>query len=333
MWWGTAASVQAADADAGYGELTDGSITVAQLAQPAESPQYWLGIGCRPVPPALRAQLNLPEKQGLLVEAVVPDSPAAKAGIVQHDVLLRADHKSLAEPRDLVRAIEATKQAKLKIDLIHGGKPKTVEATPAKRPEEARRHAGAAPAPADWETMEKWLQDNWARTDEMFRGGKADGSRPPLRFRFVHPGMIVPPGVAVVPPLPAGVSVAISKEGDQPAKIVVRRGDQKWEVTEKELDKLPTDIRQHVERMLGRGALGVVGALSSLDMPEVAPPKQQPQPEAGSAAASPRRSDSFERIDKRFDDMNRRMDKLFKEVEQLNGSRGPHQPPEKPLQP
>jgi membrane-associated protease RseP (regulator of RpoE activity) len=333
MWCGAAASAQEANPDAGYGELTDGAITVSQPLNTAEGAAYWLGIACRPMPPALRAQLNLSEKQGLLVEGVVPDSPAAKAGIVQHDVLLRAGDKSLAEPRDLVRAIEATKQAKLKIDLIHGGKPKTVEATPAKRPEEARRHAGAAPAPADWETMEKWLQDNWARTDEMFRGGKADGSRPPLRFRFVHPGMIVPPGVAAVPPLPAGVSVVISKEGDQPAKIVVRRGDQKWEVTEKELDKLPTDIRQHIERMLGRGTLGVVGALSSLDMPEVAPLKQPPQPDAGSAAPLPRRSDSFDRMEQRLDDMNRRMDKLFKEVEQLNGSRAQHQAPEKSVQP
>ncbi len=194
-----------------------------------------------------------------MVEAVVPDSPAAKAGIVQHDILLRAGGKPLAERRDLVRAIEASKQAKLKIDLIHGGKPKTVEATPAKRPDEARRHVGAAPAPADWDTMEKWLHGMWS-------DGQADGQRPPLRFRFVHPGMILPPGVAVAPPLPADMSVVISKEGDHPAKIVVRRGSQKWEVTEKELDKLPADIRPHVERMLGRGMLGLVGALPSLDM-------------------------------------------------------------------
>ncbi len=230
--------------------------------------------------------------------------------------------------RDLVRAIEASKQAKLKIEVIHCGQPKTVEATPAKRPEEARRRAGAAPAPADWETMEKWLR-------EMGPGGISEGPRSALRFGFVHPGMIVPPGVAVVPPLPAGVSVVISKEGDRPAKIVVRRGDQKWEVTEKELDKLPADLRPHVERMLGRGALGVVGALPSLDMlPEGAAPREQPPAaDAGSTATSPHGPDWFERMEKRFDEMNRRMDKLFKEVEQSGENHAHQQAPEKPAQP
>jgi hypothetical protein len=328
MLWGAVARAQTVDPEAGYDELTHGAITVAQPAKTPEPAEYWLGIGCRPMPPSLRAQLNLPEKQGLLVEAVVPDSPAAKAGIVQHDVLLRASDKPLAEPRDLVRAIEATKQAKLKIDLIHGGKPKTVEATPAKRPEEARRHAGAAPAPADWETMEKWLR-------EMGPVGEAEGPRPPLRFRFVHPGMIVPPGVAVASSLPAGVSVVISKEGDQPAKIVVRRGDRKWEVTEKELDKLPADLRPHVERLLGRGAWGVVGALpSSLDMTPEAASKEQPSTAGnGSAATAPRGSEWFERMEKRFDEMNRRMDKLFEEVEQSGENRAHHPAPEKPAQP
>jgi membrane-associated protease RseP (regulator of RpoE activity) len=319
------AGAQTADPDAAYDELTHGAMAVAQPIKTPEPAEYWLGIGCRPVPPALRAHLNLPEKQGLLVEAVVPDSPAAKAGIVQHDVLLRAGDKPLAEPRDLVRAIEASKQAKLKLDLIHGGKPKSVEATPAKRPEEARRHAGAAPVPADWETMEKWLHETWP-------GSEADGQRPPLRFRFVHPGMIVPPGVATVPPLPAGVSVVISKEGDQPVKILVRRGDQKWNVTEKELGKLPADLRPHVERMLGRGALGVVGVLPSLGMTPDASSKDQTA-EAGSAASSPHRPDWFERMEKRFDEMNRRMDKLLQEVEQSGENRAHHQAPEKPVQP
>ena len=94
------------------------------------------------MPAALRAQLNLPEKQGLLVEGVAPESPAAKAGIEQYDILLRAGDKPLTEPRDLVEAVQAAKDGKLTIELIRGGQHKTIEATPAKRPEEARRPVG-----------------------------------------------------------------------------------------------------------------------------------------------------------------------------------------------
>ena len=208
----------------------------------------------------MRAQLNLPEKQGLLVVGVVPDSPAAKAGIVRHDVLLRAGDKPLAEPRQLVQAIEATKEGKLKIELLHNGKPKTVEATPAKRPEEARRPSGEKPASADWETMQKWLQGMWSNGEA---GGDGQG---PLQFRFIRPGAIVPGDVLVTVPLPPNMSIVISKEGDQPAKIVVKRGDEKWELTEKELDKLPADVRPHVERMLGRGLMGIVGGAASFNV-------------------------------------------------------------------
>ena len=69
----------------------------SSVATFAATGEYWLGVECLPVMPALRAQLNLPEKQGLLVAAVMPDSPAAKAGIKQHDVLLRVGEKPLAE--------------------------------------------------------------------------------------------------------------------------------------------------------------------------------------------------------------------------------------------
>ena len=65
-----------------------GAMAIAQPpAQPPEHGEYWVGIWCMPVPSALRAQLALPEKQGVLVENVAPDSPAAKAGIARYDIL------------------------------------------------------------------------------------------------------------------------------------------------------------------------------------------------------------------------------------------------------
>ena len=82
------------------------------------------------------------------------DSPAAKAGIAQYDVLLRAGDKPLAEPRDLLAAVDAAKETKLKIELIRGGKPKTIELTPAKRPEQYRRLPRPRPSQADWDTVQ-----------------------------------------------------------------------------------------------------------------------------------------------------------------------------------
>ena len=48
--------------------------------------EYWLGCGYSRPSPAMQSQLKLPKDEGLLVEAVQPKSPAAKAGIQQYDV-------------------------------------------------------------------------------------------------------------------------------------------------------------------------------------------------------------------------------------------------------
>ncbi len=47
----------------------------------------FLGLVLGPVDETLASQIGLPEGVGVVVRAVMPDSPAAKAGIMQHDVL------------------------------------------------------------------------------------------------------------------------------------------------------------------------------------------------------------------------------------------------------
>src|SRR5205823_1995088 len=67
-------------------------------------PKYWIGLlaGAIPADHPLRAHLDLPEHQGLLVANVMPDSPAAKAGLKQHDILLKANNNDLHEMKDLI---------------------------------------------------------------------------------------------------------------------------------------------------------------------------------------------------------------------------------------
>jgi hypothetical protein len=309
-------------ADALQETTTELEPSAPRQAKPVESTTYWLGIECFRVAPALRAQLNLPEKQGLLVVAVVPASPAAKAGIVANDVLLRAADKPLTGPCDLVQALETAKTGKLKLDLLRGGKPQTVEAMPTKRPADAGRQPALSPNPADQDAMEKWLDGLWS-------GMGGDGPRPAFRFQFLHPGAIVPPDVLISTPLPPDMSIIVSKEGDQLVKIVVKRGDKKWEVTEKELDKLPADVRPHVERMLGHHLLGMV-------MPYGAPPPsggQTPAPAASRGVTSPAESGVWERlerrVDERFNEMSQRMDQVMKQLDALQEPHGQQKPAER----
>jgi hypothetical protein len=105
------------------------------------------------------------------------------------------------------------------------------------------------------------------------------------------------------------MSVVIRKEGDHPATITVKRGDEKWEVTEKELDKLPADVRPHVERMLGRGPFGIVGNLSPDMMQGIA------------RSGVPTLDD---RLEKRLEEMDKRIDRIMRALEQSAKDRDDH---------
>jgi hypothetical protein len=284
---------------------------------------YYLGIECLPVMPALRAQLNLPERQGVLVAAVLPGSPAAAASIAQHDLLMRIAGKPLDNPQTLLDAVEAAKGGKLKIELIRGGKPRTIEVAPAKRPSPLATTvpARAEAEPADWETVQKWLEGNKTRAPQ--------GERPQsMTFTITGgPGLIVPPDVLVQRPLPANMSIVVSKVGDQPAKIQVQRDGKEWKVTEKELDKLPADIRPHVDQMLGRPR-GLVGRVQAFNLP-APPPGVFPGMPGMAAPAQPmlEQRAPLGPIEQRLEEMSRRLDQLLKMVEKMADEPAHKKPP------
>ena len=61
-----------------------------------QSNKYMIGVNCRPISEALRTQLDLETERVWLLKDVVHDSPAAKAGLEQHDILMFADDTHLA---------------------------------------------------------------------------------------------------------------------------------------------------------------------------------------------------------------------------------------------
>jgi membrane-associated protease RseP (regulator of RpoE activity) len=325
----------------------DGPLGNALLADekspPDRLPEYWLGIQFRPAFPALLAQLHLPEHQGMVVEAVVPDSPAAKAGLVQYDVILRADDKKISDISDLLQAVEAAKEKEMKLEIIRDGQPKTIAITPAKRPEEAR--LPAPPPESDFEAFRKWI--------EQLQPGTAFGRQGPMQFRFFRPGVILPRGAPLHPPLPGNMSISISKTGDKPADIVVKLDEEKWEVTEKDLDKLPDKVRPFVDRMLGLATGTGAGAMRWA--PEVFTPFPQPEPgtpPGPNPSGEPRVGQPFfgsgpninlppgnnleNRIEKRLEEMKRHIERLENELHERHQDLKTPQPgpaPEKNKEP
>jgi hypothetical protein len=285
----------------------------AQVIMPGD---YWLGIECYSVPPVLRVHLNLAENEGLVVGSVVPDSPAAKAGLETFDVLLQAGEKKLTTVQELSETIEAAKETPLKLEIVHAGKLKTVEIAPAKRPQGAVSKPEGTPG--DWREIEQWMQ--------KMRGG-ANAERPQqFQFRVIQPGAILPPGAPLQPPMPGNMSININRNGDEPARITVTWNDKKWEITEKELDKLPAEVRPHVERMLGRGKFewttpgGGKLTAEALNFTMPAPPPGMPGAPGPQMQVQPFRS-----LEDRLEEMSRKIDALQK---QLEGKRDAERPPQ-----
>jgi serine protease Do len=101
---------------------------------PKAEPRAWLGIEPAPVGEALAAQLGLAEGTGLLVAAVLPESPAAEAGLRQHDVLTKLDDQLLIEVRQLQVLVRNRKGGdQVKLTYIRGGREATATVTLAER--------------------------------------------------------------------------------------------------------------------------------------------------------------------------------------------------------
>jgi hypothetical protein len=260
-----------------------------------ESGKYWIGVECRDASPELRAQLGLKDDEGLVVMHVADDGPASKAGLKQHDVIVAAGQGGtphrLASVPDLIKIMDQSE-----------GK----SAVPLK----------------------------------IIRGGKEQvldvtpAERPDATARLIMkagPGILYAGNTFIKTPLPDNVSVAIVRQGSKPAKITVSRGDEKWEITDGELDKLPEDLRPVVQGMLGGGPMTVtIGpgdaagaynkAIQFLAQPQkipLPPGAQGPQPPKDTLLApgpAKARPVDPEALMRRLDDLDRRLEQLQQEL-------------------
>ena len=124
--------------------------TGSETVPPAASP-YWLGVEVFTVGPALRTQLGLGDKEGLVVEAITPGGPAEKGGVKLYDVLVKAGgKKKIEDVGNLVAAMNEAKDGKLALDVIRASKPLSVTVTLENDPRAGRDGRRRRPIPRPW---------------------------------------------------------------------------------------------------------------------------------------------------------------------------------------
>ena len=97
----------------------------------------WLGVSIQPLTPELARSFGSKDTKGVLINEVMPDSPAAKAGLKPGDILLEFDGRPMEGPGDLQRAVgffSPDRGAKVKI--LRDQTEKTVEVKIGQAPDE-----------------------------------------------------------------------------------------------------------------------------------------------------------------------------------------------------
>lgn len=120
----------------------------AKPAANAKAEIAYLGVVSSAIPEMLATHIGVKVGEGIVVRAVMPDGPAAKAGVAVHDVITHVDDQAIASAEDLTRQIGTRKPGEqLHIDLIQQGKPATIDVILGVRP--AALAAGIEPRPLD----------------------------------------------------------------------------------------------------------------------------------------------------------------------------------------
>jgi len=125
------------------GNVGIGFAVPAQLAAPViealKSQGYvqrgWMGVNIQALSPELAASFGLSEVKGALVAAVLEDGPAAQAGIMVGDVILRFDGKAVHSVRDLPRIVASAKAGShVPVEVVRTGTPMTLTLDVGKMP-------------------------------------------------------------------------------------------------------------------------------------------------------------------------------------------------------
>jgi serine protease Do len=88
-----------------------------QLRAEGHVTRGWLGVVIQKMTPEIAEEFGLDEAKGALVSKVVPDGPAAKAGIEQRDVIREFDGQPVDDFDDLPKLVART-PVKKKVDVV-----------------------------------------------------------------------------------------------------------------------------------------------------------------------------------------------------------------------
>ncbi len=103
-------------------------VIIKQLKEHGRVIRGWLGVYIQELTPDLVKAQKLPVNRGAIITKVVPNSPAAKAGLKPGDVVVEFNGKKINHVNDLTIAVSTTPPGtKVKMKIVRNGKFKEIK--------------------------------------------------------------------------------------------------------------------------------------------------------------------------------------------------------------
>src|SRR5437660_2373495 len=255
-------------------------------------PMTFLGVETSHVPEVVSEQLGLAKGLGLVVEYVLPDSPAASAGIQQNDILKMLNDQILMEPSQLRKLLQTFSDgADVTLTILRKGQEQKITVKLSKK-EMPQRHSLTPGGDHDWDfdeigdvgeqvhEMKEQLQEQLGAQRGMIRGAvikaheaakraREDARRAAREIRILSKDN----GAIKATKIDLGKAQIVFCDGKGEMKLENANGkklltakDPQGKLlfsgpveTKEDLDKVPTDVRERYEK------------LQQNDLPAVAP--------------------------------------------------------------
>jgi C-terminal processing protease CtpA/Prc len=113
----------------------------------AEAPEHaWLGVSLQDVTPRLAREEELPAKSGALVQDVVEDSPADKAGFAEGDIIVAFNGKEIEDSEGVITAVGGLSPgSKAEVTVMRKSGKATLAVTLAKQESRVRSYSFSVP--------------------------------------------------------------------------------------------------------------------------------------------------------------------------------------------
>jgi S1-C subfamily serine protease len=149
-----------------------------QLLAQGKVRRAWLGVAFQELTSDLAKSLGKSDTHGALVSNVVPQGPAARAGIRAGDIIERVDNDVVGEGKDLLRAVlQKPVGSDITVSLRRDGKVQALKVKTAERPADMRTggvvtEEGEASAPSELGLKLQLLTPNIAAELDYKGNGK-----------------------------------------------------------------------------------------------------------------------------------------------------------------